>query len=240
MPTRRLPRSDDQRSTALDTCNTKYQATASPNRLITPGQFVTLGSILSPWRGARAALGPALAAQTAATGLCNTCFTACTRLNSHFIQVLNLAIERGVLPASVRAYYELPVSQAEVPLMNTAADALQWADKLSAGEIQRIAAGGLALAWPTIGQVDAAAGELQANENLQSTAKDAYDLAQEAVADQRPAVDDLIKDLWDTIEFNLRTEEPSSLRRKAREWGVVYGEADEAELPPAPPTPPGV
>ena len=66
----------------------------------------------------------------------------------------------------------------------------------------------------------------------------AYALAQEAVADQRPAVDDLIKDLWDTIEFNLRTEEPSSLRRKAREWGVVYDEADEAEPPPPPPPEP--
>ena len=57
------------------------------------------------------------------------------------------------------------------------------------------------------------------------------------VAEQRPAVDDMIMDLWDTIEFNLRTEEPSSLRRKAREWGVVYDEADEAEPPPPTPTP---
>ena len=101
------------------------------------------------------------------------------------------------------------------------------------------AARGLALAWPTIGQVSAAATALQNNENLQSTAKDAFDLAQEAVADQRPTVDDLIKDLWDTIEFNLRNEEASSLRRKAREWGVVYDDDDEAELPPTPPTPPG-
>ena len=58
------------------------------------------------------------------------------------------------------------------------------------------------------------------------------------VAEQRPAVDDMIMDLWDTIEFNLRTEEPSSLRRKAREWGVVYDEAGEAELPPPPPPEP--
>ena len=58
------------------------------------------------------------------------------------------------------------------------------------------------------------------------------------VAAQRPAVDDMIMDLWDTIEFNLRTEEPSSLRRKAREWGVVYDEAGEAELPPPPPPEP--
>ena len=60
------------------------------------------------------------------------------------------------------------------------------------------------------------------------------------MAEQRPAVDDLIKDLWDTIEFNLRTEEPSSLRRKAREWGVVYDEADEAEPPTPTLTPPGL
>ena len=52
-------------------------------------------------------------------------------------------------------------------------------------------------------------------------------------------MDDLIKDLWDTIEFNLRNEEASSLRRKAREWGVVYDDDDEAELPPTTPTPPG-
>ena len=56
------------------------------------------------------------------------------------------------------------------------------------------------------------------------------------MADQRPAVDDLIKDLWDTIEFNLRNEEASSLRRKAREWGVVYDGDDEVEVPrPCPP-----
>ena len=43
----------------------------------------------------------------------------------------------------------------------------------------------------------------------------AYAPAQEAMAEQRPAVDDLIKVLWDTIEFNLRNEEPSSLRRRS-------------------------
>jgi hypothetical protein len=51
-------------------------------------------------------------------------------------------------------------------------------------------------------------------------------------------VDDLIKELWDTIEFALRNEESSSLRRKAREWGVVYdGDAADSVTPtPAPAT----
>lgn len=239
MPTRRLPKTDDQRSTALDACNVKYQATAAPLRLITPAQFTALGAVLSPWRGARGALGPLLAAQTARTATCLTCFTTTKRVISHFIQVLNFAIERGTLPASARAYYELPVNQAEVPEMNAVADLLQWAAKLATGESQRISAGGAPLAWPAIAEVNAAALALQNNENLQSTAKDAFDVGQEAVASQRPAVDAWIKDAWDTIEFNLRADDATSLRRKAREWGVFYEGDDEVEPPPAPPVPPG-
>lgn len=240
MPTRRLPQTDDQRSSALHTCNVKYQNTAAPLRLISATQFITLGATLSPWRGARDTLGPLLSTQTSRTGAAESALATCARTNSHFVQVLNLAVERGVLPANVRAFYELPVSHAEVPSMKTAADALLWADRLATGEGQRIGAGGTALAWPAIGEVTAAATALQNAVNLQSTAKDAYDLAQESVADQRPTVDVVIKDLWDTIEFNLRAEDPASLRRKAREWGVFY-EGDEEEVPPpvppAPPTP---
>ena len=101
-----------------------------------------------------------------------------------------------------------------------------------------VAADGPALTWPAIAEVIAAALALQNNENLQSTAKDAFDAAQEAVASQRPAVDAWIKDAWDTIEFNLRADELSSLRRKAREWGVFFEGDEEVEPPPAPPAPP--
>lgn len=239
MPTRRLPRTDEQRTVALTTCNTKYQATAAPARLITAAQFVTLGATLSPWRSACDAVGPALALQTTRTATCDTCFYKCVQTNSHFIQVLNMAIERGVLAASVRAYYDLPVSHAEVPSMTTVEDALLWAARLATGEAARVTAGGPAMAWPTISEVNTAATNLQNAVTLQSTAKDAYDLALEAVAEQRPTVDPVIKDFWDTIEYNLRAEEASSLRRKAREWGVVYDGEEEEEPTPPPPTPPG-
>jgi hypothetical protein len=95
------------------------------------------------------------------------------------------------------------------------------------------------MAWPAISEVNTAAANLQTAVTQQSTAKDAFDLGQETVAEQRPAVDALVKDLWDTIEFKLRAETPSSLRRKAREWGVAYDGDEEEEAPPTPPTPPG-
>ena len=238
MPTRRLPRTDEQRTAALTSCVAKYNATAVPDRLISATQFVTLNGALSPWTAAQSALGPALQAQTQATATALSTYTASVRVTSHFIQVINLAIERGVLPASTRSYYQLPVTHAEVPDMNTCADALLWAGRLATGETARLADGGAAMAWPTITEVNTAATACSAAETAQSSAKDGFDIAQEDVGDQRPTVDPVIKDLWDTIEFNLRAETPSSLRRRAREWGVVYTGEEEEETPPAPPTPP--
>lgn len=238
MPSRKLPRTDDQRTHALVTCNNKAGSTAAAQWLITNAQYNQLQAILSPWRNARILVTDALADQVGATALANSTHIALVKNISHFIQVMNLAIDRGVLQPSARAYYDLPVSHPEVPVMNTAAEAQDWAEKITTGEANRIADGGTALAWPSAAQVEAARVAAVNAENAQSTKKDAYDAAQALVAAQRPAVDALIKDLWDTIEFNLRAESQASLRRRAREWGVAYEGDEEAEGPTPPPTPP--
>ena len=240
MPSRRLPQTDDQRSRALTTCANKTNSTPPANWRITAAQNTTLQGTLSPWRNNRNAAATALGTQTAATATVNTRFTACARCLSHFIQVLNLAIERGVLAPSVRALYQLPVSHAEVPGIHTVADAQLWQLNIENGEAARVLAGGTALAWPAVGEITTAANLLTTAENDQNNAKGTYDILQEAIATLRPTVDTLILDLWDTIEYNLRHDAPASLRRKAREWGVTYINDDGTEEtdPPEPPAPP--
>ena len=230
MPTRTTPRSDDNRSNALMTCSVKAQNTPPAEWIITTAQNNDLNAILSPWRNARISAATALQNQTNATAAAVAARVACIRIISHYIQVLNFAIERGEIPASVRAFYTLPVSHAEVPVITTTADALLWATKLSDGEASRVSAGGPAMAWPAIAQVNAAAALCASTDATQTTRKSAYDALQEAIGDMRPAVDTLIKNLWDTIEFNLRDEDLPSLRRKAREWGVIY--ANDATTAP--------
>lgn len=132
------------------------------------------------------------------------------------------------------------VSNLDVPDINTVPDALLWAANVADGEAARVAEGGTPLAWPSAAEVAAESGDLAFNRSQQTTAKTFYDQLQEAIAAQRPTVDALIRDLWDTIEYNLRNEPTqSSLRRNAREWGVVYdGEEPEEETPePTPPNP---
>ena len=68
-----------------------------------------------------------------------------------------------------------------------------------------------------------------------SAKKDAFDKEQEDVEAMRDQVDGLIRDIWDEVEFAFRREEPSSLRRKAREYGVYYvTRRDEEPEPEAP------
>ena len=90
--------------------------------------------------------------------------------------------------------------------------------------------------------MNAAASALEIAQAEQLRAKEKTDTEQEEATALVVEVDAFIKDMWDTIEFNLRTHEASSLRRRAREWGVFYatrpGEPEETEpTPPPAPTP---
>lgn len=61
------------------------------------------------------------------------------------------------------------------------------------------------------------------------------------IAGSNPAIDALILDMWDTIEFKLRALDGPSRRRRGREWGIVYltrpGEPADPEEPATPEAP---
>ena len=94
--------------------------------------------------------------------------------------------------------------------------------KLISGETHRIAGGGAPMLDPALAEVQAALNAYTTKHNEQLRKKAAYDAAQEEVEAMRPAVDKMIKKLWNQIEFYFSEDTPSSLRRKARAWGVVY------------------
>ena len=238
MPSRRLPRTNDDRSTAMSLCTVKYNATPNPaDKLITSTQFGTLSLRATTWNTARDTLPPLLRAQTTATNAVNAAVTVLERIISHFIQVFNMAIARGGFTASDRTYYQLDESSDVVPPLASGADLRLWAGRIASGETVRVAAGGAPMAMPSAAQVATVFSTYTSADATQTTAKTNFDLGQEAVSNQIAATDLLILDLWDTIEFNLRANDPTSLRRKAREWGVVYDGDAALPPPPVPPTP---
>jgi len=240
MPYRHLPNTDSQRLLALNSAHEKWIATTAPaDRLLTAAQFAQLDltlpdSLHSLFKKDVGEASAALAAQGGLTTQHDTAHSALAQIVSQFIQVFNLGVARGVFPRADRAYYGLDLNQSDVPLMASHADIQLWAGKLIDGEAARTAKGGAtAMAMPAIGEVAAALTAATTLKQTQTGAKDTYDKEQADVSSARAAIDALIADLWETIEFNLRKLDGPSRRRRAREWGVVYlsrpGEPEDTE-----------
>lgn len=240
MPSRNLPNTHVTRDKAFLKAFTKYTNTPVAERLLSATQFTQWLDLASPaslysrWKKEREEAAAALAGQTGLTsGL--PARERILRLNiSHFIQTLNNAIERGSLPASQRALFELPVSSDAVPPLDSEDDLLLWAGRVATGEAARQAAGGPPLAWPSAEDVADALADYLSVANPQSTAKDHASEEQRDVLALVPEADHGIRKMWDAIEYHLSEQdlEGSALRERAREWGVVYD--DDPALPATP------
>lgn len=141
----------------------------------------------------------------------------------HFFMVMNLAIDRGVLQPTVRAYYGLDVNSRRIPLFSSHNLLSMWARNIISGETQRIAQGGVPMQCPSLAEVQAAYEDYKAIHGALSSEKSNFYDQQGDVQRLRKAVKAAIRDAWDEIEFYFRKESPSSLRNYARRWGITYG-----------------
>ena len=241
MPYRALPDSDATRSTAINAAVAKNAAVAAPDRLISAATATALASLATRWTQETGERAAALGRQTASTSVLDGIAARLRMAASHFIQVYQLGVARGIFSPSGRASYELSVNEETVPDLAAEAALLLWADRIVTGESRRTTNFPTepAMAMPAASEVADLLADYQNELSLQTTAKDTYDAEQPDVAELRPEADALIKDIWDEVEFALRRLDPPSLRRRAREWGVTYalrpGEPEETTTPPPAP-----
>jgi len=240
MPMRRLPRTDADRLQALQAAADKAAAVPAAQLAFSAANKALLDTTLPQFRTKMEQRGTALAGQTTATQDEDVQEARTRMWTSHFYQNLNMAIDRGVILASARAFYQLDVSSESLPDMATETDLVLWAGRVVSGEAARVAAGGAALPFPSAAEVNAELTTYNTLRAQQSTKKDVYDDEAADVEALRAPVDALIRDIWDEVEFKFRHETPPSLRAKAREYGVIYesrpGEPPEPGTPPAAPT----
>lgn len=244
MPFRFLPNTQSTRLAALDVAFEKSEGVPADQRPYPAEVHARLVDLRTRFRQEVGEASAALRQQTNLTSRADVQFLALQTLVSHFIQVFNFRVARGRQVPADRAFYGLDVTSESVPLVTTQAAVQQWAQQLLDGEAKRVAiAGQLPMTDPSAAELQAALDAYRTTGREQSDAKDAYDAEQNDVSALVPAVDELIVDLWDEIEHTFRKLDAPSLRRKAREWGVVYvtrpGEKPDEEegTPASTPTP---
>ncbi len=223
MPSRKLPTTHTTRLKALKTAKSRKDAVPPPLIIPLTAPTITRLDLFYPaFKLKVEAMEAALNAQTAATELVKTNKRLAELYISHFYQAFQNAIARGEMAASVRTLYGLDANDGSAPVFNTEDDIDFWGDKAAIGEAARIAAGGTAIALPAIAQVTTAVTNFTTANNAQGNAKEAYDMAQEAVEADLAEADKLILKMWNEIEAAFDTGDAPSKRRKAREWGVTY------------------
>jgi len=254
MPTRRLPNST---VTVIRTLTAARDAWKQfPNdRLITAAHWVKLDdanpqSFLSRLLKEAGDVPNALAAQAPLTSALTQAMDRLTLFVSHFHQVYDLGVDRGVFTAGGRAHYDRDITATALPDLSNITAVLEAASKIAPGEAARKAAEGTAhvpMALPSAAEVAAAHADAAAKRAAAEAAKLNTDTQQGELAALYPEAQKLAVSLINTVEFQLGERDDldaAGRRRIARLWGVVYinddGSAAEESPPspaPAPPAP---
>ncbi|MCX6152432.1 MAG: hypothetical protein NTX22_18040 [Ignavibacteriales bacterium] len=222
MPFRKLPNTDIQRLEALRSASDKANNTPLTELAFNETNFNILKTFYPDFKKEMDERGNALSVQSESTTARIEVEDNCRMFTSHFYQVFNLGVARGKYKVSDRAYYQLDVNQETVPDLKTEQNLRTWTENIINGEPKRTAAGGAEMVNPSIAEVEAVYNTYVIKLTEQSTKKDAYEKEQKDVDNLRAEADELIRDIWDEIEFKFRKDDSSAMRRKAREYGVVY------------------
>lgn len=245
MPSRRLPNSIPAVLRTLKTARDKYLNTPNAaDRAISAAQWEKLRdsgspeSFLTKFERECSQVDLALAAQGALTNELSRKAARATMLVSHFHQVFDLAVARGVYPPSARRFYGRDSSATELPPLGTYDAVKEAGDAIAQGEAARAAAevgGHKPMANPSAAQVADAMADFKAALALAQGALEKTDLEREDAGALYEEAQALAVDVCDTVEFFYRNDPSASSRRaKCVRWGVVYVFAEGETPDPAP------
>jgi hypothetical protein len=141
---------------------------------------------------------------------------------SHFIQVMNMAVQRGELPAASRTYYGIDEHDKRLPNLNTEEAVLKWGEAIIKGEQARIMKGMSPITNPTIAVVKVRFENFVDAYHSQKTMKKSTSRYVTEMANLRITADEIITKVWDEIEESYK-DLPEDLRReKCMDYGLVY------------------
>ena len=141
---------------------------------------------------------------------------------SHFIQIINMSIQRGELTGSTRKFFGLEKNDKKLPSLSTEEEILEWGSRLMEGEQKRRMQGLSPITNPTIAVVKVHCDNFSDTCNFQQGLKKRVERAQESLSRKRSEADSLIQRLWNEVEDTYKDLPEELKREKSSEYGVVY------------------
>ena len=141
---------------------------------------------------------------------------------SHFIQVLSMTVQRGELRPDIKPAYGLDPDSTNCPDLTPEAAVYEWGQRVISAEEERISHGGVPIYNPTIAKVKVHYSIFAEHYFSQTKLRVNAAKALEEVTNMRPAVDDLILDIWNQVErvyADLPTDDKIT---QCKRFGLIY------------------
>ncbi|MFO7656892.1 MAG: hypothetical protein R6W78_07480 [Bacteroidales bacterium] len=222
MPYRRLPNTDAARLRALKIAFEKGKELPPFKLAFSQATLQKIQSFLSAFEKAMQESRQAYAKQVEKSKEYAAVVKKARLYISHFIQVINMAIARGDLPASERKYYGLQDNGNKLPLFNTEADLIKWGEKLLHGDTIRSMEARAPITNPTIAVVKVRYEKFLEAYKFQKMLQKNFQRTQERLEELRLRANTIIVDIWDEVEASYKAEPDEKRREKASQYGIIY------------------
>ncbi|MGQ7869837.1 hypothetical protein [Sunxiuqinia sp. sy24] len=222
MPYRRLPNTDQARMKAIEMALEKGKRTAYSELAFSQ---LTLDKIQTLYPNLSNCVRQLQATKQVQFDRANeygNIFKKAKLYLSHFVQVLNFAIQREEMKPAVREFYGLRPNAFDVPPLNLEKDVLAWGERIIQGEQKRCMQGGSAIYSPSIALVKVHYENFKDAFHHQKILQNNTDRASMKMQDVREQADTMIQQLWNEIEARFEGQPDEVRREKAAQYGVVY------------------
>ena len=141
---------------------------------------------------------------------------------SHFIQVVNMSVQRGEQTTALREYYKLNGYGKKLPPLNNEEDVIKWGTNIIDGETQRIRKGLSPITNPTVAVVKVRYEKFLEGYRNQKKLQESTNRALQELKTIRPQADKIILDIWNEVEESFKDLPDNLKREKAAEYAHVY------------------
>ena len=224
MPYRRLPNTDKARIRSLETAIMRMRNSDYYAPVISPELVSRAEKKLQQFREAVDRYTQSLDAQInySKSEPYQTKLKNAKMYVSHFLTVFNLCVKRGEIKPSDRKFYAIAEGSGELPDMSSDISVIRCCENTIRGEKTRTDNGGIPIYNPTIAKVAVHYDLFKELYDKQCELRQLTDEALMVVSLMRPQVDEVILEVWNSIENYFSDLTGEKKLKVCREYGLIY------------------
>jgi hypothetical protein len=222
MPYRRLPNTDQARLRALRAAVRKAENQTYTNQVLSYKTIHAVQSFLPVFESKLTGYQQNLENLLAESRRCQQFINDARMYVSHFIQVLNLAVQRGEIKREHKRYYQLDPENNTVPDLQSENALLEWGKNIITGEVERTRSGGIPIYNPTIGKVQVHYDLFREFKQTQKQHQIVINRANAELVICREKADAIILDVWNQVEEKYKDLEMAEKLEECKKYGIIY------------------